>query len=85
MIAARAEATSNGGDSRLLGLIPAEARRWLARGRGRVVYVTAKAETPGGGVFLREAVIELRPGADPPFVTHGWRPALAVGTPKGAG
>jgi general secretion pathway protein K len=78
LIAARAEGDSDPRGTRLLPFIPNEARRWLARGGGRVVYLTAQAETPEGGIFRREAVIELRPGAAPPYVTHAWRPALAL-------
>lgn len=78
LIAARAETTSAAPGTELLQFIPAEAQRSLARGGGRVVYVMAKAETPEGGIFQREAVIELRPGANQPYVTHAWRPALAI-------
>ncbi len=78
LIAARAEGDPDPRGTRLLPYIPDEARRWLARGGGRVVYLEAQAETPEGGIFRREAVIELRPGAIPPYVTHAWRPALAL-------
>ena len=78
LIAARTEATPDPRGTDMLPFIPAEAQPWLARGGGRVVYLTAQAQTPEGGIFTREAVIELRPGADPPYVTHAWRPALAV-------
>jgi general secretion pathway protein K len=78
LIAARAEAEPDPRGTHLLPFIPVEAQRFLARGGGRVVYLLAQAQTPEGGIFRREAVIELRPGADPPYVTHAWRPALAV-------
>lgn len=58
--------------------LPVEARPFLARGGGRVLHVMVRAQTREGGVFLREAVISPRPGADPPFHTHAWRPALAA-------
>ncbi|MDH3230469.1 MAG: type II secretion system protein GspK [Alphaproteobacteria bacterium] len=80
LIAARAEAEPDPRGTHLLPFIPAEAQRWLARGGGRIAYVTAQAQTREGGIFRREAVIELRPGADPPYLTHAWRPALAVST-----
>jgi general secretion pathway protein K len=80
LIAARAEGDPDPRGTRLLPFIPDEARRWIARGGGRVVYLTAQAETPEGGIFRREAVIELRPTATPPYVTHAWRPALAIGS-----
>ncbi len=80
LIAARADAEPDPRGTDLMRFIPDEARRWLARGGGRVVYVTVKAETPEGGLFWREAVIEMRPGATPPYVTHAWHPALAAGT-----
>ena len=78
LIAARAEADPDPRGTHLQSFIPAEAQRFLARGGGRVVYLLAQAQTPEGGIFRREAVIELRPGANPPYVTHAWRPALAV-------
>jgi general secretion pathway protein K len=78
LITARAEAEPDPRGRHLLPFIPSEAQRWLARGGGRVVYLMAQAETTEGGLFRREAVIELRPGSDPPYVTHAWRPALAI-------
>lgn len=78
LIAARTDAEPDPRGTHLLPFIPDEARRWLARGGGRVVYLLAQAQTREGGIFRREAVVELRPGANPPYVTHSWRPALAV-------
>ncbi len=78
LIAARAEAEPDPRNANLMTLLPDEARRWLARGGGRIVYITARAETPEGGLFRREAVIELRPGARPPYITHAWHPALTA-------
>jgi len=78
LIAARAEEPPDPRGTELLQFIPAEAQRSLSRGGGRVVYVMAKAETREGGIFRREAVIELRAGGDQPYVAHTWRPALAT-------
>jgi len=80
LIAARAEASSDPRGTDLLQFIPPEAQRSLARGGGRVVYILAKAETREGGIFRREAVIELRPGAQQPYITHAWRPAVVTRT-----
>lgn len=78
LIATRGDGEPDPRGTRLRSYIPPEAQRWLARGSGRIVYVTSEARTPAGGIFRREAVIELRPGATPPYVTHAWRPAPAV-------
>ncbi len=78
LIAARAGAEPDPRNTYLLPHIPDEARRWLARGGGRIVYISARAETPEGGLFRREAVIELRPGARPPYITHAWHAALTA-------
>lgn len=75
VVAERAAAPDPSGAG-VYALLPAEARLFLARGDGRVLHVLARAETAEGGVFVREAVIEPRPGADPPFAAHAWRPAL---------
>lgn len=78
LIGGRGEAAPDPRGARPPRGLPAEARPWLARGGGRVVHVTVRAETKEGGVFRREAVIAPRPGADPPFVTHAWRPGIVA-------
>jgi general secretion pathway protein K len=47
-------------------------RYWLPS-REAVFTVRAEAWTPGGGRFVREAVIELDGGPERPFLVHAWR------------
>ena len=41
--------------------------------RSRDITVRAQASTPGGGRFVREAVIELDGSPERPFLVHAWR------------
>jgi general secretion pathway protein K len=45
---------------------------WLPS-REAVFTVRAEASTPGGGRFVREAVIELDGSPERPFLVHAWR------------
>jgi general secretion pathway protein K len=47
---------------------------WLSS-REAVFTVRAEASTPGGGRFVREAVIELDGSPERPFLVHAWRQA----------
>jgi general secretion pathway protein K len=51
----------------------------------QIMYrVVAEARTTGGGVFVREAVIELSGVPEQPFMVHSWgRGALPSGDPAG--
>jgi len=76
MLAARKNAENDQRNWEILTLLPTEARAFLGRGGGRMIYVRAQADTREGGVFIREAVLELQPGANPPFTTYAWRQAM---------
>lgn len=61
--------------SETLQFLPQEARRYLAGGMSNVYVIRARARLAEGAVYAIEAVIELAPGNDPPWLTHEWRPA----------
>ena len=61
--------------SETLQFLPQEARRHLAGGMSNVYVIRARARLTEGAVYAIEAVIELAPGNDPPWLTHEWRPA----------
>lgn len=61
--------------SETLQFLPQEARRYLSGGSSNVFAVRVQARLNEGAVYAIEAVIELAPGNDPPWLTHEWRPA----------
>ncbi len=56
-------------DEELLG----ELELYFLPSRDVVFTVRATARTAGGGVFVREAVIELSPSEERPYLVHAWR------------
>lgn len=79
IIAARVPADDDSATARATGfaavaaLIPAEARRYLSGGISNVYSVRSRAVLHDGGVYVQEAIVELVPGADPPWRIHAWR------------
>ena len=51
---------------------PGGARRSVVPSREVVFTIRALGRTSGGGHFLRQAVIELDPGRDQPFLIYAW-------------
>jgi general secretion pathway protein K len=51
----------------------AEVEPYLVPSREVIYGVCAEATTAGGGMFVREAVIELTGQPSPPFLVHAWR------------
>ncbi len=50
-----------------------EIEPYLIPSREVMYTIRAEARTAGGGVFVREAVVELTGQADRPFLVHAWR------------
>lgn len=85
IIAARAEPESDAaGDgpsaaprhrmAETLQFVPQSARRYLAGGSSNIYFIRARARLAEGAVYVIEAIIELAPGKDPPWLVHDWRP-----------
>jgi hypothetical protein len=47
--------------------------QFLAPGPSRVVTIRSEGRTPGGGLFVREAVVDMTGKADNPYVILAWR------------
>jgi general secretion pathway protein K len=47
--------------------------QFLAPGPSRVVTIRSEGQTPGGGLFVREAVVDMTGKADNPYVFLAWR------------
>jgi general secretion pathway protein K len=47
--------------------------QFLAPGPSRVVTIRSEGRTPGGGLFVRQAVVDMTGKADNPYVILAWR------------
>lgn len=82
ILAARAQATADGAPAAVAGasfgaaaaLLPGESRRYLTGGVANIFSVRSRATIAEGATYVQEAVIELQPGANPPWRVHAWRP-----------
>ncbi len=79
LIAAREEAAGDAVPGGLASLLPAVSRAFLARPSGRMFHIRSRATTADGGVYVLDAVVEITPGADPPWRVHAWRPGAVFG------
>lgn len=81
IIATRSETDPDGSQQRavaeIAGMLPAEARRYLTGGPSTIYAIRARAELPEGAIYILEAIIEMTPAGDPPWLVHEWR----AGTP----
>jgi general secretion pathway protein K len=59
--------SANVDDDRVFGIKP-----YLMRSREVMYTVLAEAKTTGGGLFVREAVVELTGQSNQPFRVHAW-------------
>lgn len=88
ILAAREEATANGAPAAVAGasfgaaaaLLPGESRRFLTGGVSNLFSVRSRATLGEGATYVQEAVVELQPGANPPWRIHAWRPGESYPT-----
>ena len=50
-------------------------RQNVSSSRGRAFTITAEAQTVGGGVYVRQAIVELTGDRDRPITVHQWEQA----------